>query len=83
MQAARTVYSTAFEAVLQLKRAGKDREAAVALEGQLRPAHLKYVDTVAELMAYRKSSADDKGKAIEATVGANRTGILAVLLSPS
>ena len=75
VQAARSVYSTAFEAVLQLKRTGKDQEAAEAVEGRLRPAHVKYVDTVSELMAYRKAWADEKGKAIDNTVIATRTGI--------
>jgi hypothetical protein len=75
MKAARAGYSTAFEVVLQLKRAGKDLEAAAALESQLRPAHEKYVEATSALMAYRKSSADEKGQAIDNTVNATRLGI--------
>ena len=75
MRAARAVYSTAFEAVLQLKRAGKDQEAAAAVDRQLRPAHEKYVEATTALMTHRKASADEKSKAIEETVSAARLGI--------
>ena len=75
MKAARAGYSTAFEAILQLKRAGKDQEAAAAVDSQLRPAHDKYVEATSALMAYRKASGDEKGKAIDETVGAARLGV--------
>ena len=75
MQAARAGYSSAFEAVLELKRAAKEQEAADALERQLRPAHNNYVDKLAALMAYRKSFADEKGSAIEDAVKTTRAGI--------
>jgi methyl-accepting chemotaxis protein len=75
MKAARAGYSTAFELVLQLKRAGKDQEAAAAVDSQLRPARDKYMEATSALMAYRKSFADEKGKEIDETVSAARLGI--------
>src|ERR1019366_3158475 len=85
MKAARAGYSTAFDVGLELKRAGKDQEAAAAVDSQLRPAHDKYVEATSALMAHRKASADEKGNAIDETVSAARLGIeiglaLAVLL---
>ncbi len=60
VKAARSVYSTAVEAVLQLKRDAKDPEAVATLEGELRPANVKYVDAMTEVMAFRKSFSDEK-----------------------
>ncbi|MEI9975598.1 MAG: MCP four helix bundle domain-containing protein [Ignavibacteriota bacterium] len=88
VKAARSVYSTAFEEVLKLKRDGKEKEAYAAVDSHLRPAHAKYVEATSSLMALRKSFADEKGKTIDEAVSTTRTGIeiglaLALLLGAS
>ena len=75
VKAARAVYSTAFDAVLQSKRAAKDQEAAALVDSQLRPAHARYVEAAAELMANAKSFADEKSRGIEDALNTTRTGL--------
>jgi len=75
VKAARAVYSTALDTLLQLKRDAKEKEAAALLDGQFRAAQDKYTEAMADLMVYRKSSCDEKGKAIEAAVDTARMGM--------
>jgi methyl-accepting chemotaxis protein len=75
MSAARAAYSTAVEALLQLKRAARDQEALAFLDGQLRPANARYVEAMSDLMAYRKSFSDERAKAMEDALGSTRMGI--------
>jgi methyl-accepting chemotaxis protein len=77
VKAARSVYSDAYAAVLEKKRASRDQEAAALVESRLRPAHEKYVAATSALMAYRKSVADEKGKDIDDSVTTARTGVAA------
>jgi len=79
LKAARAPYSAAFEEVVRLKQASHDQEAMAALDNQLKPAHVRYTDAAQELMAYRKSFADEKGQAIDTSIESAKTGILAGL----
>jgi methyl-accepting chemotaxis protein len=76
LKTARAAYTVVFEGVLSLKKAGKDKEAAALLRDQLKPAHARYMEAAANVAAYRKSSADEDGRAISATVNLSRGGIL-------
>jgi methyl-accepting chemotaxis protein len=75
-QAARAAYMPHLDELLRLKRESKDKETLSALEQQVRPAKDRYEAAGKQLMEFRKSFADEKGQAIEDSVGAAKTGIL-------
>jgi methyl-accepting chemotaxis protein len=79
-QAARAAYMPHLDELLRLKRESKDKETLSALEQQVRPAKDRYEAAGKQLMEFRKSFADEKGQAIEDSVGAAKTGILLGLL---
>jgi methyl-accepting chemotaxis protein len=79
-QAARSTYLTPLEEVLRLTRESRNQEALDTVEKLLKPAQSRYQAAGRQIVEFRKSFADERGRAIEDAVGSAKNGILLGLL---
>jgi len=83
LKAARGNSRVQFNEVMRLSQESKNKEAIALLDRELKALQRKYQEAASNLVAYNKSAADSDGRAIEATVGGARTGIIFGLLAGS
>jgi methyl-accepting chemotaxis protein len=80
MLAAQAPYRVAFDEVLQLSHAQKDKEAIALVNTRLKPLYQRYMDAADAVVAFNKAAADEADKAIMQADASAKTGIIVCLV---
>jgi methyl-accepting chemotaxis protein len=71
----RTAFGSALDEVIRLKKEGKDKETQALVDGALKQTNMAYMEAAREVVAFKKSAAEEGGKDVEGSVSSAQTGI--------